>query len=130
MKTIRRDAPHGAEPAQRRLRSSWEFPAPVPSVLPSAASPEGKTEVIFKLRSNESFRAGRLGTRAVRARTRSARPQARLPGALQTAGIHLKIAPKLSNEVGPPHYVHCRWSLPSYLVLSIRKQVIGRGWYG
>ena len=70
---------------------------------PSAASPDGKTEVMFKSGSGESVRTGRLGTLAVPGQTRSARAQARSPRALETIGIHLKIALGLSNEVGPPH---------------------------
>ena len=76
--------------------------APVPSVFPSAASPDGKTEVMFKPGSGESVRTGRLGTPAVPGQTCSAPAQARSPRALETIGIHLKIALGLSNEVGPP----------------------------
>ena len=100
MRTIRRDA---NQPAQR-LRA-WRYcRAPVPSVFPSAASPDGKAEVIFKPGSGESVQTGRLGTPAVPGQTRSARAQARSPRALETIGIHLNIALGLSNEVGPPHY--------------------------
>ena len=61
MRTIRRDA---NQPAQR-LRA-WRYcRPPVPSVFPSAASPDGKTEVIFKPGSGESVQTGRLGTPAV-----------------------------------------------------------------
>ena len=99
MRTIRRDA---TQPAQRRLRAWRDCRAPVPSVFPSAASPDGKTEVIFKPGSGESVQTGRLGTLAVPGQTRSARAQARSPRALETIGIHLNIALGLSNEVGPP----------------------------
>ena len=102
MRTIRRDAIHEAQPAQRRLRAWRDCRAPVPSVFPSAASPDGKTEVMFKPGSGESVRTGRLGTPAVPGQTRSARAQARSPRALETIGIHLNIALGLSNEVGPP----------------------------
>ena len=102
MRTIRRDAIHEAQPAQRRLRGWRDRRAPVPCVLPSAASPDGKTEVMFKPRSGESVQTGRLGTPAVPGQTRSARAQARSPRALETIGIHLNIALGLSNEVGPP----------------------------
>ena len=105
MRTIRRDAIHEAQPAQRRLRAWRDRRAPVPSVFPSAASPDGKTEVMFKPRSGESVQTDRLGTPAVPGQTRSARAQARSPRALETIGIHLKIALGLSNEVGPPHFV-------------------------
>ena len=50
VRTIRRDAIHEAQPAQRRLRAWRDRRAPVPSVFPSAASPDGKTEVMFKPR--------------------------------------------------------------------------------
>ena len=100
MRTIRRDA---NQPAQR-LRAWQDCRAPVPSVFPSAASPDGKTEVMFKPRSGESVQTGRLGTPAVPGQTPSARAQARSPRALETIGIHLNIALGLSNEVvGPPH---------------------------
>ena len=99
MRTIRRDA---NQPAQR-LRAWQDCRAPVPSIFPSAASPDGKAEVIFKPGSGESAQTGRLGTPAVPGQTRSARAQARSPRALETIGIHLNIALGLSNEVGPPH---------------------------
>ena len=99
MRTIRRDA---TQPAQRRLRAWRDRRAPVPSVSPSAASLDGKTEVMFKPGSEESVQTGRLGTPAVPGQTRSARAQARSPRALETIGIHLNIALGLSNEVGPP----------------------------
>ena len=99
MRTTRRDA---NQPAQRRLRAWQDCRAPVPSVSPSAASPDGKTEVIFKPGSRESVQTDRLGTPAVPGQTRSARAQARSPRALETIGIHLNIALGLSNEVGPP----------------------------
>ena len=102
MRTIRRDAIHEAQPAQRRLRAWQDCRAPVPSVFPSAASPDGKTEVMFKPGSGESAQTGRLGTPAVPGQTRSARAQVRSPRALETIGIHLNIALGLSNEVGPP----------------------------
>ena len=101
MRTIRRDA---IQPAQRRPRAWRDCRAPVPSVFPSAASPDGKTEVMFKPRSGESVQTGRLGTPAVPGQTRSARAQARSPRALETIGIHLNIVLGLSNEVGPPHW--------------------------
>ena len=105
MRTIRRDATHGAQPAQRRLRAWRDCRAPVPSVFPSEASPDGKTEVICKPGSEESVRTGWLGTPAVPGRTCSPRPQARSPRAFETIGIHLNIALGLSNEVGPPHLI-------------------------
>ena len=104
MRTIRHGATHGAQPAQRRLRAWRDCRAPVPSVFPSEASPDGKTEVIFKPGSEESVRTGWLGTPAVPGRTCSPRPQARSPRAFETIGIHLNIALGLSNEVGPPYY--------------------------
>ena len=106
MRTIRRDA---TQPAQRRLRAWRDRRAPVPSVFPSAASPDGKTEVTFKPGSGESVQTGRLGTPAVPGQTRSARAQARSPRALETIGIHLKIALGLSNEVGPPQNPWRAW---------------------
>ena len=45
----------------------------------------------------------RLGIPAVPGQTGSARARARSPRALETIGIHLKIALGLSNEVGPPN---------------------------
>ena len=102
MRTIRRDATHGEQPAQLRLRAWRDCRAPVPSVFPSEASPDGKTEVIFKPGSEESVRTGWLGTPAVPGRTCSTRAQARSPRAFETIGIHLNIALGLSNEVGPP----------------------------
>ena len=89
MRTIRRDA---TQPAQRRLRAWRDCRAPVPSVFPSAASPDAKTEVMFKPGSGESTR-----------------PQAGSPRALETIGIHLKVALGLSNEVGPPHSPSRGW---------------------
>ena len=53
MRTIRRDA---TQPAQRRLRSSRNLRAAVPSVFPSGTSPDGKAEVIFKPGSKENTR--------------------------------------------------------------------------
>ena len=106
MRTIRRDA---NQPAQR-LRAWRDCRAPVPSVFPSAASPDGETEVTFKPGSEESIRTGRLGTPAVPGQTRSAGAQARSPRALETIGIHLKIALGLSNEVGPPLFA----AIPSH----------------
>ena len=53
MRTIRRDA---TQPAQRRLRAWRDCRPPVPSVFPSAASPDGKAEVIFKPGSKENTR--------------------------------------------------------------------------
>ena len=108
MRTTRRDAIHEAQPAQRRLQAWWDCRAPVPSVSPSAASPDGETEVIFKPGSRESVQTGRLGTPVVPGQTRSARAQARSPRALETIGIHLNIALGLSNEVGPPHSARSR----------------------
>ena len=102
VRTIRRGATHGEQPAQRRLRAWRDCRAPVPSVFPSEASPDGKTEVIFKPGSEESVRTGWLGTLAVPGRTCSPRAQARSPRAFETIGIHLNIALGLSNEVGPP----------------------------
>ena len=67
---IRRDAIHEAQPAQRRLRAWRDCRAPVPSVFPSAASPDGKTEVMFKPGSGESVQTDRLGT-VQRSRTAS-----------------------------------------------------------
>ena len=83
MRTIRRDAIHEAQPAQRRLRAWRDCRAPVPSVFPSAASPDGKTEG-----------TGVGGEHPASSGT---------PRALETIGIHLNIALGLSNEVGPPH---------------------------
>ena len=57
---------------------------------------------LHKPGSGESVQTGRLGTPAVPSQIRSARAQARSPRALETIGIHLKIALGLSNEVGPP----------------------------
>ena len=121
-RTTRRDAIHEAQPAQRRLRAWRDCRAPVPSFFPSAASPDGKTEVMFRPGSGESVRTGRLGTPAVPGQTCSAPAQARSQRALETIGIHLKIALGLSNEVGPPHkslieYVNAGpGSCPSYRV--------------
>ena len=53
MRTIRRDA---TQPAQRRLRSSRDLRAALPSVFPSGTSPDGKGEVIFKPGSKENTR--------------------------------------------------------------------------
>ena len=53
MRTIRRDA---TQPAQRRLRSSRDLRAALPSVFPSGTSPDGKAEVIFKPGSKENTR--------------------------------------------------------------------------
>ena len=108
MRTIRRDA---TQPAQRRLRVWRDCRAPVPSVFPSAASPDGKTEVTFKPGSEESIRTGRLGTLAVPGRTCPPRAQARSPRAFETIGIHLNIALGLSNEVGPPYLRY--WRIPA-----------------
>ena len=47
--TIRRTAPHGAEPAQRRLRPQPLQRTPVPFVFPSEASPDGNTKVVFEI---------------------------------------------------------------------------------
>ena len=51
MRTIRRDA---TQTAQRRLRSSRDLRAALPSVSPSGTSPDGKAEVIFKPGSKEN----------------------------------------------------------------------------
>ena len=75
MRTIRRDA---TQPAQRRLRAWRDCRAPVPSVFPSAARPDGKTEGTFKPGSEESIRTGRLGTLAVPGRTYPPRAAAQL----------------------------------------------------
>ena len=53
VRTIRRDA---TQPAQRRLRSSRDLRAALPSVFPSGTSPDGKAEVIFKPGSKENTR--------------------------------------------------------------------------
>ena len=112
VRTIRRDATHGAQPAQRRLRAWRDCRAPVPSVFPSEASPDGKTEVIFKPGSEESVRTGWLGTPAFPGRTCSRRAQARSPRAFATIGIHLRIALGLSNEVGPLQTATAPTSMP------------------
>ena len=56
--TIRRTAPHGAEPAQRRLRPQPLQWTPVPFVFPSEASPDGNTKVVFQDRGR-GFAASR-----------------------------------------------------------------------
>ena len=53
MRTIWRDA---TQPAQRRLRSSRDLRAALPSVFPSGTSPDGKAEIIFKPGSKENTR--------------------------------------------------------------------------
>ena len=104
MNTIRCDAIHRAEPAQRCLRSWRGCRAPVPSVFPSGASPEGKMEVRFKPWLVQSFQTGLSGTPAAPARSCPPRPEPRSPRAFDTIGIHLKTALGLSNEVGPPQW--------------------------
>ena len=47
--TIRRTAPHGAEPVQRRLRPQPLQRTPVPFAFPSEASPDGNTKVVFEI---------------------------------------------------------------------------------
>ena len=44
-----RTVPHGAEPAQRRLRPRPLQRTPVPFGFPSEASPDGNTKVVFKI---------------------------------------------------------------------------------
>ena len=113
MRAIRRDAIHGAEPAQRRLRSWWGCRAPVPSFFPSGASPDGKKEVRFKPWSEESVHTGWPVIPAALGRTCSRRPERRPPRAFDTIGVHLKVALGLSNEVGPPRTCSGRRRTPS-----------------
>ena len=103
MKTIRCDAIHRAEPAQRRLRSWRDCRAPVPSFFPSGASPDGKKEVRLKPWLEESAHVLWPGTPAAPGRSCSPRLKTRSPRAFDTIGIHPKTALGLSNEVGPPH---------------------------
>ena len=77
MAMIRRDA---TQPAQRRLRSSRDLRAALPSVFPSGTSPDGKAGYI---------QTGLEGEHPASSGT---------PRALETIGIHLKIALGLSNE--------------------------------
>ena len=102
MRTMRRDAVPGAQPAKRRLGAWRDRRAPVPSAFPSGAGPDGKTEAGFKPGSGGRVRTGRSETVAVLGPTRSPGPQPRSPRALETTGIHLNFALGLSNEVGPP----------------------------
>ena len=83
MRTIRRDA---TQPAQRRLRSSRNLRA-----APSLRLPIGNQS---RREGGGYIQTGLEGEHPASSGT---------PRALETIGIHLKIALGLSNEVGPPH---------------------------
>ena len=102
VRTMRRDAVPGAQPAQRHLRAWRDRRAPVPSAFPSGAGPDGKTEAGFKPGSGGCVRTRRSRTVAVLGPTRSPGPQPGFPRALETTGIQITFALGLSEEIGPP----------------------------
>ena len=78
VRTLRRHAVPGAQPAQPRLRAGRSRRAPVSSAFPSGAGSDGKSEAGFKPGSGWRVRTARSGTVAVLGPTRSPRPQPRL----------------------------------------------------
>ena len=93
VRTIRRDA---TQPAQRRLRSSRDLRA-----RPSLRLPIGNQS---RREDGGYIQTGLEGEHPASSGT---------PRALETIGIHLKIALGLSNEVGPPQSADRAYSRPN-----------------